>query len=304
MTHESTQAAARGAWPVMLTPYDEAGEVDLDAVARYTDWLIASGATGLFPVALSGEMYELTPEERLAVARRVVESARGRVRVAASVLGDGSPGSLIAEARALAGAGVDVVVLIASHVLAEESDEESLAELADAVAAAVPDVALGLYECPLPYHRLLSEELVGRLAATGRFTFFKETSHDVERMAARVGVAEGTPLSVFNAGIENYAESIAVGVSGLSGWIVTVAPDLVARLGALAAAEGLSPRVRELQDALVAIERRMGPTYPGSAKGLLEHRAGLGWSTRSRWRPADVDQALVDELAEAVEALG
>jgi len=289
--------ATPGAWPVVLTPFTASDEIDFDALDRYVDWLIDHGAEGLFAVALSGEMYELSEAERRAVAARVVRRSGGRVPVAASVVGGRG---LLEEAVELARTGVDVVVLIASAVLDEDEDESRLLEVARAIAEVVPQADLGIYECPLPYHRVLSERTVAALAATGRFVFFKETSHDVDRMAARVAGAAETPLRVFNAGIENFAESVQVGVAGLSGWVVNVAPDLVARLGALAAVEGLSPRVVALQRALVEIEQRMGPTYPGSAKAIVERRAAIGWSPRSRWRSAEVDAELVDDLVAAI----
>jgi len=302
--------ATPGAWPVVLTPFTDADDVDLDALDRYVDWLITHDAEGLFAVALSGEMYELTPAERALVARRVVARARGRVPVAAAAVGDGASdptASLVDEARTLADAGVDVVVLIASTLAAETESERAVLDRARAVIDASPGIVFGIYECPLPYHRVLSEAAVADLAATGRFAFFKETSHDVGRMRQRVADAAGTPLRVYNAGIENYAESVDAGVAGLSGWVVNVAPDLVARLGALASSEGLTPRVRSLQQALVDVETRMGPTYPASAKAIVERRAGLGWTPRSRWRASEVDGALVadlvDRLATAAEAV-
>jgi 4-hydroxy-tetrahydrodipicolinate synthase len=249
-------------------------------------------------VALSGEMYELSPAERTVVARRVVDRAGRRVPVAAAAVGAGTTASVVDEARALADAGVDLVVLIASALAGADESEEVVIDRVRAVLGACPAVVFGIYECPLPYHRLLSEDAVATLAATGRFAFFKETTHDLDRMQKRVADAGGTPLRVYNAGIENYAQSVAIGVAGLSGWIVNVAPDLVARLGELASSEGLTPRVRALQDALVEVESRMGPTYPASAKALVERRAGLGWSPRSRWRASDVDGSLVDDLVE------
>ncbi|GAA5088542.1 dihydrodipicolinate synthase family protein [Microbacterium yannicii] len=289
-----------GVWPVVLTPFTDTDEVDYAALGSYVDWLIDNGADGLFAVALSGEMYELDPAERVEVARCVVERAAGRVPVAASVVGGFHLGDIVAEASDLVTAGVDVVVLVASVVLNPEDEDGRLVSLAQALAADLPDVALGIYECPIPYHRVLSEDVVAALARTERFVFFKETSHDVSRMATRVADAEGTPLRVFNADIESYVESLGVGVAGLSGWIVNVAPDLVARLGELAASEGVTPRVQGLQRLLVDIEQRMGPTYPGSAKALVARRTGLSWSSRSRWRAAEIDDALVRELADTI----
>ena len=164
------------------------------------------------------------------------------------------------------------------------------------VVRAVPDVALGIYECPLPHHRILSLEAVERLARTGRFVFFKETSHDVEVMRDRVRVGAPHGLHILNAGIENYAESLAVGVSGLSGWMANVAPGEVARLTALALEGGVTDGALALQDTLTHVEKAMGATYPSSAKAIVNERSGAGFTLRSRWRPADIDPALVEAL--------
>ena len=41
-------------------------------------------------------------------------------------------------------------------------------------------VRLGLYECPKPYHRLLSAEALAWAASTGRFYFHKDTCCKLE----------------------------------------------------------------------------------------------------------------------------
>ena len=74
---DSTMTTPRGAWPVMLTPFHDDLSIDLEALDRYTDWLVEQGAAGLFPVALSGEMYDLTEEERLLVAGEQVHTESG-----------------------------------------------------------------------------------------------------------------------------------------------------------------------------------------------------------------------------------
>ena len=88
-----------GAWPVMLTPFNENRSIDWVAVDDYTDWLIELGSAGLFAVALSSEMYDLSHDERLELSARVVERAAGRVPVVASSAVSGSAGEQAEEAR-------------------------------------------------------------------------------------------------------------------------------------------------------------------------------------------------------------
>jgi len=73
-----------GVWPVMVTPFRADGAIDWEALPAVVDWYVDAGVTGLFAVCLSSEMYELSPTERLELARAVVTHAAGRVPVVAT----------------------------------------------------------------------------------------------------------------------------------------------------------------------------------------------------------------------------
>ena len=73
-----------GVWPVMLTPFTKENEVDYDALGQLVEWYIANGVSGLFAVCQSSEMFFLSLEERVGIARFVKEKANGRVPVIAS----------------------------------------------------------------------------------------------------------------------------------------------------------------------------------------------------------------------------
>jgi hypothetical protein len=81
---EKTGSIAPGIWPTMVTPYTPDGHLDFDALAAQMEWYVAHGAHGVFAVCQSSEMFFLTLNERVALARRVVELARGRIGVIAS----------------------------------------------------------------------------------------------------------------------------------------------------------------------------------------------------------------------------
>ena len=63
----------------MITPFNADGSIDYPTLSGMVEWYIASGCTGLFAVCQSSEMYHMTDDERLAVARAVVKQADGRV---------------------------------------------------------------------------------------------------------------------------------------------------------------------------------------------------------------------------------
>jgi 4-hydroxy-tetrahydrodipicolinate synthase len=289
-----------GAWPVMLLPLLDDSSIDWSTLDDYTDWLIEHGSAGLFPVALSGEMYNLSAPERLRVARRVVERSAGRVPVIASVVESGPAAVHARAATELAATGVDAVVLIASMILDEGGEESELIAKVEVILAVNPEVNFGIYECPLPYHRILSTETVRWLAETGRFVFFKETSHDVALMSERVRAAVGTPMKVYNAGIETLVDSLLIGVSGLSGWVVNVHPEKVAWLCANAGVIDYTA-AKLAEDALDRVERGMGPTYPNSAKYLVDSRSRLGMNVISRWHSSSIDEPQLESIAARLE---
>ena len=67
-----------GVYPVMLTPFTEENKVDYESLGRLVEWYIASGAAGLFADCQSSELFFLSLEERVEIARFVKEKAHGR----------------------------------------------------------------------------------------------------------------------------------------------------------------------------------------------------------------------------------
>ena len=68
-----------GVFPTMITPFVPDGSaIDWVVLDKLVDWYIASGVTGLFACCLSSEMYELSADERVELARRVKQRAAGR----------------------------------------------------------------------------------------------------------------------------------------------------------------------------------------------------------------------------------
>ena len=73
-----------GVWPVMLTPFTDDNRVDYDSLEKLINWYIENGVAGLFADCQSSEMFFLSLEERVELARFIKEKAAGRVPVVAS----------------------------------------------------------------------------------------------------------------------------------------------------------------------------------------------------------------------------
>jgi 4-hydroxy-tetrahydrodipicolinate synthase len=260
----------RGLWPVMLTSFQPDGSIDWVGVDALTDWYISAGAAGLFAVCLSSEMYALTPDERLALARRVVERSHGRVPVVATGTYGGPIEEQAAFVRHMADTGVAAVVVITSQLVTADEDEATFRTRSEQLLDQTAPLPLGLYECPVPYKRLLSPEMAGWLAKTGRFLYLKDTSCDLDAIQAKVEAIAGTPLQLYNAHTPTALSSLECGAAGVSPIAGNYYPELFARLcqGCFEHPQG----ARDLQRMLTLMEGVARSGYPTAAKAFLQMR--------------------------------
>jgi 4-hydroxy-tetrahydrodipicolinate synthase len=218
-----------GTIAVMLTPFSESGAIDYGSLSRLIDWYVANGVDVLFAVCQSSEMFYLSLEERVAVSRFVVERAAGRVPVISSGHVAEGREEQLAELTAIAGTEPDAVVLITNRIDPDKRGEAEFRENLDWLLARLPaDLALGLYECPAPYRRLLTDDEVAYCAGTGRFVLLKDVCCDLARIERRLRIVEGSPLALVNANGTIALEAMKAGSKGYSGVFTNIHPDLYA----------------------------------------------------------------------------
>jgi 4-hydroxy-tetrahydrodipicolinate synthase len=226
MTMASTLRIPDGVWPVMVTPFRADGAIDWEALPAVVDWYVDAGVTGLFAVCLSSEMYELSPMERLELARAVVTHAAGRVPVVATGTQGASQAERIEGTLAMAATGVAGVVAIVNAFAAPDESESVWRANVEELLARTPGIPLGLYECPIPDWRLLATDSLAWAASTGRFEFMKDTCCDIGRIEARLAAVAGTPLRLFNANLSTLLPSLQLGAAGFSGTVANFCPEL------------------------------------------------------------------------------
>jgi len=263
----------RGVWPVMLTPFRDDGALDWRGVDEVTDWYIEQGAAGLFSVALSSEMYELSSEERLALATRVARRAGGRVPVVAS----GTFGGPLVEqaefVRRMHGTGVSAVVVLSCQLAAENEPDSAWLANVERILELAPGVPLGLYECPVPHQRLLSPELMGWAAGSGRFFFHKDTCCKMEPIEAKIAAVRGSAFRFYNAHTASLLDSLRAGGDGFSSTGANFHPWLYAWL--CANYEHYPQRAERLQWFLSVADKVVSHKYPAAAK-ISMALSGLG----------------------------
>ncbi len=144
---------------------------------------------------------------------------------------------------------------------------------------------LGLYECPAPYRRLLSDDEFAWCANSGRFVVLKDVSCDLPTVERRVRLAQGTPLKVINANAAIAWPAMLAGAEGFSGVFTNFHPELYSWLWR----EGKNQRA--LADELAiflslgAVTETLG--YPKNAK-IYHQRLGTFDSIACRVNKDDV----------------
>jgi len=267
-----TDSIKPGVWPVMLTPFAEDGSVDMDALDALTEWYIKCGVSGLFSVCLSSEMYDLTDDERLGIAKRVSERTDRRVPVFASGTFGGTPEKQSDFIRRIADTGVDGVVVIASQMTGKDEDESVWQSNVERVLDHTNDVRLGLYECPRPYHRILSADALSWCAQSGRFDFIKDTSCHQDSIRSKIEVTRNTSLRFYDACAATLLVTLNAGGDGFCGIAANFYADLYVWLCLNFDTD--SEMAGELHRFLSVAERAIGVGYPSAAK-LFLNRAGL-----------------------------
>lgn len=216
-----------GVYPVMLTPFTKDNQVDYESLGRLVDWYIENGAAGLFAVCQSSEMFFLSGKESVAITEFVVSRSAKRVPVISSGHVSDSLAEQAEELINIANAGADAVILLTNRLAKEnESDEIWLQNLKILLDKLPKDLPLGFYECPYPYKRLISPELLKWCADTGRFYFIKDTSCELENMKAKLEAIKGSRIKLFNANSATLKESLELGASGYSGIMANFHPEL------------------------------------------------------------------------------
>ncbi len=263
------QQLPEGLWPVMLTPFKANNEVDHTALRRLTEFYINAGSTGLFANCLSSEMFQLTGEERLAVTRTVVEAA-GKVPVV-SVGSFGSDTQINADfIKQIYDTGAAAVVISTSQICAQMEADDILKKRFEDLLKATGDIPLGLYECPVPYKRLLSPEILGWLAHTGRFLYHKDTCCDLEVIKQKIAATQGTPMGIYNAHMPTGVASIQCGARGLSPIGANLYPELLSYLANNANKYNKIPA--KLEATLSLMDTQIHHNYPYTAKLFLQKR--------------------------------
>jgi 4-hydroxy-tetrahydrodipicolinate synthase len=301
----------KGVYPTMITPYRN-GEIDEEAVCELVKFYWTTGCDGIFAACQSSEIMYLSAEERALLVRLVVKTARELAQcdksrrpmmiVASGHVSD-SFEDQVRELNMIAAEKPDALILISNRLDIENStDEKWISDCEKLISMLPQNIPLGIYECPKPYKRLLTDAMLEWCISCERFYFIKDTCCDADLIAHRLDICRGSHLEIFNANAQTLLSTLKNGASGYCGVMANLHPELYVRLFN---SDYSSRNASLLQDILCFTATAESLTYPCCAKDYLTRYRGIKMDTYAR--SADDNQyteyqrLCIDQFAELTE---
>lgn len=282
----------------MLTPFKD-GAVDDDGIAALADFLIARGVSGVFPLGTTGEGPLLTVEERKHTAEVAIRAVAGRIPVIIHT-GVITTDETIELSRHAAEAGADAVAVVPPYFY--KLSDEAIYEHFAAVARALPDYPIYLYNNPGVTPNVLTTDLVVRLAnAFPNLIGLKDSGGALATLFASRGLHDGA-FNTASGPDGLIAAAQAVGVDACVSGNANFVPELV--VGLLNAAKrGDMVEARLLQAQLDEVRRLLGDGSDLSIfKAMCARRGVAVGDVRAPLKRATAEK--IEASWQAITALG
>ncbi|HEY7574529.1 MAG TPA: 4-hydroxy-tetrahydrodipicolinate synthase [Thermoanaerobaculia bacterium] len=264
----------KGCGTSLVTPFDERGRIDFDAIGRLVSWQIDQGVNFLVSCGATGESATISGDERRAVTAAVVQAAAGRVPVVAGAGGNHTAKSVF-WARDASKAGADGVLSVTPD---SRPSTEGLFRHFSAIADAM-DLPILVSNVPARTGTDLSVEAVLRLAEIPNVVGLKESSEDFAKIAKLAAVLPDGFLLFAG----NDVTALALLGVGADGLISDAANEIPAEMSSLVRAclEGNWAEARRLQRKVFALIEANGlEASPGPVKCALALMKRCGETAR------------------------
>lgn len=270
-----------GVYPTMVTPFTEDNKVDYNGVLELLNWYSEKGVDGIFAICQSSEIFFLSFEERLELLKFIMKNLPKGMSVVASGHTADDLDRQIYEANAFIDKGIDAYVFIANRFASQDEDDSVFLRNFDKAVSSIPEIGLGIYECPYPYKRLMKPETLRECALGGRLKFLKDTCCRIGEIKAKLEAVDGLGLKIYNANSATLLESLEAGCAGYSGVMGNFHPEIYSWLCKNYKTE--PEKAKQVQAFLAFASLAECQMYPVNAKyhlGLCG--LDIGYSARSK----------------------
>lgn len=202
----------------MVTPFNQNGDMDLEATRNLVNYLIANGSDGLVVAGTTGESPTLSHDEKLKLFQFVVEVVGGRVPVIAGT-GSNNTRESVELTKEAEGIGVDAIMLVSPYY--NKPSQEGLYQHFKTIAENT-SLPIMLYNIPGRSVVNVEPETIIRLSQIDNIVSVKEASGDLDAFAEIISKT-ADDFSVYSGDDSLTLPTLAIGGSG----IVSVASHVI-----------------------------------------------------------------------------
>jgi 4-hydroxy-tetrahydrodipicolinate synthase len=203
----------------MVTPFQSNGDVDYGEAEKLAAYLVNQGTDTLVVCGTTGESPTLTWDEEYELFQVVQQAVAGKAKVMAGT-GSNSTHEAIAATRKAAALQLDGSLQVVPYY--NKPPQDGLYNHFRAVAEAVPDLPIMLYNVPGRTGQTLQPETIARLAEVPNIVAVKQASSDVDQ-ASQIRCLTPADFSIYSGDDSLTMPLLAIGAVG----VVSVASHLV-----------------------------------------------------------------------------
>ncbi|MFP3204588.1 MAG: dihydrodipicolinate synthase family protein [Metallosphaera yellowstonensis] len=207
-----------------VTPFDEKGEVDLNALKTLYEFDLKRGVTGFWVMGTTGELNMLSHEEKLKIAKVSVETAGDKM-----ILGINEDSTYLAIRLAKEYTDMGATAIFSLPPIYHRPSEQGLFRFFEALSK--PGVPLYVYNIPSYTGYLFPLELTKKLAREGIIQGMKYTTNDlVSFYQFSTAKEEARDFKLFIGSEHLILPSFMYGSDGAVTAVANFAPELVRAL--------------------------------------------------------------------------
>ena len=278
----------------MVTPFGPDGQVDYGVAEQLADHLVAHGSDGLVLCGTTGESPTLTWDEEYQLFQVIKQATTGRATILAGT-GSNSTREAIEATKKAATLELDGALLVVPYY--NKPPQEGLYEHFKAIAGAVPDLPIMLYNVPGRTGQTLLPETIARLAELQNVVSLKDAGGNLDQTSQ---VRRLTPetFSIYSGDDSLTLPMLAVGAVGVVSVASHVAGDLLKQMIGLFF-QGQPQAATEIHLKLMPLFKSLfATTSPIPVKAALRLKGWAVGSTRLPLSeiPSDVETDLKSVL--------
>jgi len=283
----------RGVFPVIVTPFDENGDVDFEALAAHDERIADAGVQGIITLGTTGEIATQTADEQREVVETVVDVSS--VPVIAGT-GTNDTRESVERTETAEAAGADGVLVVSPYY--NQPNRDGILAHYETVATAV-DIPIIPYNVPHRTGRDLEPDEVAEIAEHPNIPGMKDSLGDMNRLTDLVVETRDQEFDVMTGYDSLFYPLLEAGGTGVVSITGNLYPEVMVELYE-AATSGDTERAREIHQAIKPLQDALFcDTNPVPVKKAMELN---GWAEPTVRLPlAPMHEEDVEYLESALE---